>query len=64
MNKIDLDKLFRQWQKVYGFGPLTPEEAEKACDDAIPEPMTKEEIDKIAKYVLDHDDRDPNKGLA
>ena len=39
--------------------PMLPEEAQAAYDAAVPIPMSKEEIDEIAEYILKHaDDRE------
>ena len=40
--------------------PLTPEEAQKAYDEAVAEPMSDEEIKRIVKAAMDPAERVPN----
>ncbi len=43
--------------KLKGFAPLTPEEAQKAYDEAEPEPLSQKRIEEILRYVMEQGEK-------
>jgi hypothetical protein len=54
--KKEADRLWNEvvpkLRRLKGFCPLTPEQAQKAYDEAVPVPMSAEEIQKIVDAVI------------
>lgn len=51
MTDEELRAALKQLAKVKGFGPLSPEEARRALDEAEPIPLSERRIKKIVAYA-------------
>jgi hypothetical protein len=46
-SEIDIGRLFKLLQKKMGFGPLTPEEAQRVWEEAEPVSISEDRISRV-----------------